>query len=303
MRRAISAGLVIACLMGASYVFGAVSDFQGFWPIPDLKALKQTGTAFVPANGAIGDKYNRLVSFRDKEKVECPEQTDRTMVLLLVGQSNAANSGGQRYIGRPDVINFFDSKCYAASSPLLGTSGIGGEAWTLLGNKLVEGQIADRVVLVPAAISGSSISLWREGGSFYPMLDGVLAALKPRYTLTHVLWHQGETDFEDGMTKSEYIDSFVSMVALLRKTGVKAPIYVSITTRCDPVNPIWRADNPIAEAQKALVDPSKKILAGVDTDLLVGSFDRTDDCHFAQSGQEKFAEAWIDILRGWRSEH
>jgi hypothetical protein len=87
------------------------------------------------------------------------------------------------------------------------------------------------------------------------------------------------------------------------RTSVKAPIYVSITTRCDPVNSIWRAVNPIAEAQKALVDPSKNILAGVDTDLLVGSFDRIDDCHFAQSGQEKFAEAWIDIHKGQRPEH
>jgi hypothetical protein len=40
-----------------------------------------------------------------------------------------------------------------------------------------------------------------------------------------------------------------------------------------------------------------KIFAGVDTDSLLGPEDRYEDCHFSGSGQEKFATAWIEILR------
>ena len=41
---------------------------------------------------------------------------------------------------------------------------------------------------------------------------------------------------------------------------------------------------------------AKNIRAGVNSDALMGELDRFDNCHFAGSGQEKFARAWLDVL-------
>src|ERR1700721_677242 len=61
-----------------------------------------------------------------------------TAVLLVAGQSNAANSQGQRYQSPDDrVVNFSEGHCYRAASPLLGADDQRGESWTLLGTKLV----------------------------------------------------------------------------------------------------------------------------------------------------------------------
>ena len=43
--------------------------------------------------------------------------------------------------------------------------------------------------------------------------------------------------------------------------------------------------------------PTKEVASGVDTDSLVLASDRFDGTHFSASGQEKFADAWVALLR------
>jgi carbohydrate esterase-like sialic acid-specific acetylesterase len=289
--------IVALCATAGAYVFGAVSYHRGLWPIPELRALKQSATPFIPANGVVTDKYERLVGYRGKREIPCPPQTDRTFVLLTAGQSNAANSGGQRYEGRPEVVNYFAGKCYAAASPLLGATGIAGDSWTLLGNKLIESDAADHVVLIASGMSGTSITKWQEGGPLNPMLRSVISHAKPDYQITHILWHQGEWDV-GAMSKEQYRDKFLSLVESIRSAGSEAPVYVSVATKCELTDIPWNPSNEIALAQKALPDPARNIRQGVNTDELLGPLDRIDDCHFAGSGQEKFAIAWISILVG-----
>lgn len=288
--------LLAVCFIGASYVFGAVSYHRELWPIPELRAFKQMESPYTPTNGAIADKYNRLVGFRGKEQISCPPQTDRTMVLLTAGQSNAANSGGQRYAGGPGVVNYFAGKCYAASSPLLGATGIYGDSWTLLGNKIIENHLATQVILVATAVSGTSIDRWQDGADLNLMLRSVISDVKSHYRITHILWHQGEWDAGGAMTQSLYRERFMSLVASIRMLDVDAPIFVSVATHCELTDTPWEPNNSISAAQRELPDITKKIYQGVDTDALLGPLDRMDDCHFSQSGQEKFARAWVDKL-------
>jgi hypothetical protein len=292
---AASAALLITCVGGA-YLFGAVSYHRHIWPMPLLRTFKQDVHPYVPANGAIVDKYERLIGFREKQEIPCHAQTDRTMVLLIAGQSNAANSGGQRYIGQRGVTNYFAGKCYIASSPLLGTTSIRGEPWTLLGNKLIEQEKADQVILIPTAMSGTSIEQWQDGGTINLMLQSVLSDVSSKYRITHVLWHQGEDDAGSDMTMAQYTSKFMSLVRSLRRAGVDAPIYVSVATRCDLNDKPWRPDNAIAEAQRLIPHNGVQIFPGVDSDALVGPFDRVDDCHFGHSGLEKVAQAWSELL-------
>jgi hypothetical protein len=289
--------LIVVVSWFAFYVVGAVSYHRGFWPIPQLKAMKQSTTPFVPANHAVTDQLDRLVGYGGKHEIPCPAQSSRTPVLLIAGQSNAANSGGQRYVGAPGVVNYFGGKCYEAASPLLGSTGIAGDSWTPLGNKLIESGVADHVILIASAMSGTSIERWKEGGDLNPMLMSVIAGAQRHYKITHVLWHQGEWDVGN-MSAAQYKGKFMSLVHSIRSSGVDAPIFVSIATRCELTDIPWKSDNEIAKAQRALPDPAQGIFQGVNTDELIGSIDRVDDCHFAHTGQEKMSSAWPKLLAG-----
>ena len=109
-------------------------------------------------------------------------------------------------------MNYFDGKCYVASSPLLGTTSIGGEPWTLLGTKLIAAGIADRVILVPSAMSGSSIVQWQDGAELNLMLRSVLSDVSVHYKITQILWLQGENDYGTSMTRDQYAEKFMSLV-------------------------------------------------------------------------------------------
>jgi hypothetical protein len=291
-----SVAIMAAVVVGLGcYFFGAYSERREIWPFPELHAINGKLHPYYRANGEVEDNYHRLVSYRGKVEIPCPAQTDKTLVLLILGQSNAANSGGQRQPVSDHVINYFNGKCYAASSPLLGATGIRGEPWTLLGAKLVAAGRTDQVILIPSAMSGSSVDQWQDGADLNIMLRSVLSGVAPLYRINQILWHQGEYDF-GYLTKEQYTKEFMSLIASIRRMGVDAPVYVSVASKCEVTELPWTSSNPIADAQRSLPDPGRGILRGVDSDALVGQMDRLDDCHFGASGEEKFASAWAQIL-------
>lgn len=244
-----------------------------------------------------GDAFHRLTKYPNKTEVGCPKQTERTMVLLISGQSNSANHGGQRYASQygDKVLNYFDGKCYIAKSPLLGATGLEGDSWTFLGNLLIQQGVADQVIIAPTGIAGSAISQWEVGSPYQQMLQSSAQKLLSQYRVTHMLWHQGETDYGKHTSQADYEKLFTGIADALRQQGMDAPIYVSQTSQCW-MDANWRADNPVTQAQRALVNPQKKIFAGVNSDALMGELDRFDNCHFSGTGQEKFARAWFDLL-------
>lgn len=245
------------------------------------------------------DPLGRLTSYPGKKEVACPAQDRNTAVLLLIGQSNAANFAEQKHRSAfgDKVLNFFDGRCYVAESPLLGTSGSAGESWTLLGNKLVAAGLFGSVILISAGVSGTPISRWQKGGDLNPMLMSVLGAARNRYRITHILWHQGEVDFILKTGEDDYRKMFASLVSGIRERGIDAPMFASVATRCAPQ---WSADNPVARAQKTLPSLERQVYSGVDTDDLVTEQDRHDTCHFGATGQEKFAQAWLEAIRRLR---
>lgn len=242
------------------------------------------------------DAYGRLTDYPGKVEIDCPQQSRKTAVLLVFGQSNSANAGGQNFQAVDDrVVNFFAGKCYRAGSPLLGAALAQGESWTLLGNKLIAEGRFSRVILVPAGIGGTAVSEWASGGRLNPMLADVLDEARQTYKITHVLWHQGESDFVLRTDARDYASRFLSVYATLRKHGVEAPVYVCLASRAVLDARPWSEDNSVRLGQKSSVD-GKDIFLGPDTDLLVGESDRYDSLHFSGSGQEKFAAAWLEIL-------
>jgi hypothetical protein len=273
--------------------------------VPQLISLREKvlPAKVKPESRYILDAEYRIVGDAEKRAVGCPKQTDRTAVLLVLGQSNAANYGGQRFASKhgDKIVNFFDGQCYVAASPLLGSSGTKGEYWTQLGNHLIESGKFDTVVIAPMAYSGSAVKRWARGGDLNAVLVDTLSKIKADgHAITHVLWNQGEIDYVVGISEDAYRERLLSMIDTLRGEGVTAPVYLSIASKClEPGNGGTRrhsSDNPVVRAQLALSRGEGNIRRGVNTDALLDGLDRYDDCHIGGVGAEKVAQAWADIL-------
>jgi hypothetical protein len=218
----------------------------------------------------------------------------RVMVALVFGQSNAANFGESPLQAREGVYNFYQGKLYAAYDPLLGADGDGGSVWTRLGNKLITSQDYEAVVFIAVGVGGTTIARWKPDGDVHPRLREAIRDVQAhQLAITHVLWHQGESDALLKTSRSAYRAMFLEILASLRQHGVHAPMYIAVATRCQK----QRADHEIRQAQQSLVHPGLGIYAGPDTDQL-GFGDRYDGCHFSDEGLEKGAELWFAKLRG-----
>ncbi|WP_326883122.1 sialate O-acetylesterase [Rhizobium beringeri] len=291
----------------ATYFLGGMSARHEIFPWPQLSALRKMVGGEKPAAPSryTFDDKERLIGDESKTLVNCPTQTDRTAVLLILGQSNAANDGGQRH--RSDygarVVNAFDKRCYIAASPLLGSTDTKGEYWTLLANNLIASGQYDSVILAPLAYSGSEVARWATGGDINPVLVDTVKELRDSgYRITSVLWVQGEKDLVIGTTAEAYQERFMSMVDTLRQHGVEAPVYISIASKClEPSNGGFKEhipDNAIVRAQLALSKSGHGIREGVNSDELLDGEDRYDDCHIGGTGAEKVSRAWMNLLRG-----
>jgi Carbohydrate esterase, sialic acid-specific acetylesterase len=261
------------------------------WPLPELKRL----IAGLTHRAIQKDQFGRLLSYPGKIEIACPQQDETTAVLLVIGQSNAANYQGQRHQSADDrVINFVASRCYRATSPLLGADGQLGETWTLLGTKLIQSGLYRTVILIPAAVGGSSVHRWADGGDLNAMMVAAINGAKPRYAITGVLWDQGAEDFALRTPEDRYRSDLTSLIATIRAQGVQAPFFI---TRCSIGDANWSEDNPIARAQASVADSQHAIFDGPNTDHDITPFDRYDGYHFAASGQEKYTDAWVRLLR------
>ena len=286
------------CAVGI-FIAGAWVGVVRAWPVRySLRLIQGLPKPFASAPESrpfTVDAAGRLMSYAGKIEVDCPEQTARTAVIFIAGQSNAANNAAQRHSSRyPDrALNFAGGHCYAAASPLLGASGFAGEAWSLLADRLLEAGAFDRVVLAPVAVGASTVEQWARGGALNASMLPLLQDVTTRYRVTHVLWHQGESDFALRTDPARYKDLFRSFVSSLRDNGVDASVFVSMASRCGPV---WTASNAIRSAQQDLASTVPGLKPGVDTDGLLTAADRYDDCHFSDSGEVKSAAAWAAIL-------
>jgi hypothetical protein len=270
---------------------GAYAAYAHPWQVFRLKMLVYASLSGQPIET---DPFGRLLSYPGKTEIPCPNQDESTAVLLVSGQSNAANAQGKGYQSADDqVLNFSQGRCYRAASPLLGADGQKGESWTLLGAKLVRSGVYSRVILIPAAVGGSPVSRWAEGGDLNAMLTEVIRAVKGRYTITAVLWDQGATDFALRTPEDRYRSDLKSLIDRIRSEGVTAPFFIA---RCSIGDKDWTEDNPVARAQASLSD-DKTIFDGPNTDHDVTRADRYDGYHFAASGQEKWTDTWVQLLR------
>ena len=221
----------------------------------------------------------------------------RPLVIVTLGQSNAASHGRGLYMPthRVDNFNLYDGKCYKAVEPLLGPSGQGGNFATRLADMLIERRLAHRVVVAPMAMGGTTVEQWAYEGVFNRRITTSIRRLYDAgLSADYILWHQGEGNAAAGDAGGrQYRKNLLEVVGSFRAYGVNAPFFVALATRCGA------AAHPnavnVREGQRTAAIGQLGIFVGPDTDL-IGPEHRYDACHMSASGLTLHAAAWADIL-------
>lgn len=289
--------LILSCaLLLAGYLLGAYSFAHAIWPTNVLITKHNANVAKALSKNF--DELGAYSNLKGKTQVNCPVQSASSAVILVLGQSNSANHSEKRYTtqfpGR--VMNLYQGKCYAAESPLLGASGLEGEYLTPIGDALIESGGFQNVIIINTSIGSSKVGDWVNSGRLAQRLKITLNTLKLKYKVTNIIWHQGESDFTSKTSFDDYRSSFKSIENTLQQNGVTAPILMVISTICG-YNSNWTEKNPVALAQKSLID-DRYIFLGLDADATLGIKDRRPqspsqepNCHLSERGQSVVSSA------------
>lgn len=242
----------------------------------------------------------------NKIEVDCNKiDRKKTMVILALGQGNAANGGEVKYTPKHNVYNVFGGKCYKADDPLLGATDNKGSVWGRLGDKIIESGMYENVIIKSIGVGGSPIICWTVNGTgigYQNRLYGnyharILEANEELKSLglpiTHILWHQGESDMKNGTTTVQYKERFLDMLNSMRKNGIQAPIYVALASRYGR-----QTSQAVITAQKELSEEYADIFEGPNTDMIDRLEERTEDGQrFSELGLEKHANGWLQALK------
>lgn len=283
--------LLLPCLAIAAYGYGIYSHAYRTFPLEQVGMVKRY---FFPDRGRampIEDVYNEV---SDRKQIDCKSIGKDAAVILIMGQSNAANHGETLYKPHEPVysFNWMDGRCYSGEDPLLGATGDGGAPWPRLGDALVESGQYPKVILASVAVGGTSVRVW--AGENGPASRAVAAArglAQQGLKVTQVLWQQGESDRQ--MARSVYIRLFGEMVSYLRSNGIDAPIFVAQSTICAN-----QGNEEIRAAQQEIPRLIPNVYPGPDTDTLDHIMDRAPNlCHFSDQGLRGAARLWFEALQ------
>ena len=228
----------------------------------------------------------------ENRNIENPVWRD-PFVLVVVGQSNVANHGRPR--GRSGTGSYALAKdgLFRLEDPLPGASGPGGSPWPHWAALQQRSWPGSQVVVASVAQGSSAVFDWIPGGVHSQRLPDVLKALRQQQLdVDAVVWHQGETESWSGGDAAAYAANLRRWIASVRALGIKAPIFVCLTSRDGQgvINPAIR------QAQASVWNSQQRVFAGADTDSLGDAF-RSDGVHFNGRGLEAFATLLQEAMR------
>ncbi len=267
--------LVVILLMIALAVFGAFF-------------LKWRQSAYI-----IPKNMEHSAPLPPRKEVSMSVLPTNTLVLLVIGQSNAGSYGESRYTPhQTNVFVWYRGKMFIASDPLLGTDGGGGSIWTRLGDKLIESGKCEAVVFIAVSAGSTRIETWNPDGPLFPSIGyAIYDAKRSGLNISRVCWIQGESDTEARTPAPIYKTHLIHLIHVIREEiGESVPFYVAQTSigRQPPLNrEIWKV-------QGEIVDPSHEILAGPNMEKL-RSF-KFDKVHLTSKGLDLAAHLWEQVL-------
>ena len=247
------------------------------------------------------DPFEKQPPVSEKIEAECSRfKGNDAAVILAIGTSNAQNMGTWRFKPESNVYdyNYKTEKCYVASDPLLGAGGSGGSVWTRLGDKLVRHNDYKNVLIVqmdgPYQTKDSG---WSTKTKLFEIIDATQKKFSEEgIKITHIVFAQGEHDagvHNGPITPAEtYKENSKKMIADVRRIGISAPMYFSVSTYCN-----FFQSEMIRETQRSLAD-NPSVFVGAETDKLLGKWYRWDNCHFSGLGLERASQMWYSAITG-----
>lgn len=221
------------------------------------------------------------------------------MIALTFGQSNAANRGQTRYTCRnQNVLVLNEGKLYKARDPLPGATGPGGSVWSVLGDALIDSGVFQKVAIVPVAIGNTAVDCWARGDCHTRLLKALNQLDSMKIRLTHIFWHQGESDNLKNTPKEAYKKALGVLLRTLRDRNQSAPFYVSLASyHNEAVTKPLGVDAVVRAAQREFIRENEGVLFGPDTDRLIHAIHRYDGVHFSEYGMKQFALLWLRCIK------
>lgn len=242
-------------------------------------------------NASLNDRLAGLQPTPPSARQDCAAQlTERPLVLLALGQSNAGNHGTPSPGGSPVVHVMNAGACASTTDPLPGATGHDGSVWSLLPAALAARGLGRPVLLQVLAVDGTTVEDWvRDGSPLRKRLQQTLAANGAAgITPGLVLWQLGEADARANTSASRYVQGLKDLATMLHGNDVDAPVMLAMSTVCRSAPHL-----ALREATQDLPRQDRRFAAGPDTDTMAS---RRDGCHFDLAGRQQAAAAWATAI-------
>jgi len=232
----------------------------------------------------------KKADLKKKNEVNCPKNSD---VIIILGQSNAANNVLSKITKSNKDVNFFNNKCYKVTEPILGATATYQSITSSLSSKLKNDK---PIIFINNSVSGSSILDWSSNETGFSKyvnknLDNVL---KQNY-LKYIIWIQGESDSSN--SRIDYIKHFEIMKnKILKNINPKKIIgYKFIITQTSICGFNDKSNLNLIEQQKKLRTKFSNVIVVKTTDSLDNNY-RYDGCHLNNFGVEEVTNEFSKII-------
>lgn len=217
----------------------------------------------------------------------------RRIVLVCVGQSNAANYGEPRAAAGANVYAFADDQIFTAIDPLPGGDGYGGSVWTRLGAKLALSTKADAIVFAVVAEGSTRVADWAPGGRCHERLVRTLHQLRSAgLPADFILWQQGEQEGRIAAASGQDYALALSAVDATSRAIFPHATFLAAQATFGA----GTASNEQIRLAQAAAGAFPGAAAGPDLDRL-GEAYRRDGIHFNARGLTAAADLWFEALQ------
>lgn len=215
-----------------------------------------------------------------------PQACDvRSHPILVLGQSQASNTGPLRDNSVIQAFALEEGSCYHLRDPMPGTGGRGGSIWPRFANSLNQ-----PVTITNLAISGSSIEEWTNPRQIKKIQHALKGFKDKGFSSPTIIWMQGETNAARHDTSEHY-------ELELRKLMSIAPYNQWIITRESICRPISLPSAALNQARDRVAKRFPRVVFGPNLDTIPLSQRQPDRCHMTSANQELIAQQLADTFR------
>jgi len=241
-----------------------------------IKGRKKTSQTKNPKNFPSKERVHNI---KNKNKINPPKNCD---VIVLIGQSNSANSVFSKVYYPDKHLNYFNKNYYLLSNPALGANGNRESIAPAIANKIKSQQ---PIIFLTNGWGGTSIYDWSHPQSLLTsyVRKNIKDLIKSHY-LKYIIWIQGESDNNSDVDYVKEFNLFRKNLfsGINKKKHEKTKFIITQTSVCNS-----ERDIILNTQQKQLAEKNKIVVTNV-TDNLDMNY-RFDQCHFNKFGTERIA--------------